>query len=251
MGKKIRVTSDPKLAKSHKKGAVVDFVQPAVHPLGLIYVHYPYYWSLHARYSSLAYERLKSYIDVVLAQPADKSNARSIHDFNLINKMYKATCDLVIHSYLLFEYLSLSILTAVYLYPGANDEDKKKFQGVEQYELKDKVRHILKNIIKRPDLVNSKGYSMLFQELEQIRHSINHPTNDSVYNAGKNTWDKVPLAWAISGKAIKYFDEMTMLFNAMYKEWNKVQPQYSKPVTLTGVQRGIESLQTTFVKKRK
>ena len=99
--------------------------------------------------------------------------------------------------------------------------------------------------------MNSPGYSMLFQELEQIRHAINHPKNENIYNSGKNSWDKVPLAWGVSGKAFKFFDESTKLFNEMYKAWQSVKSIYSKPGNLTGLQRGIKSLHTSFVKKAK
>ena len=229
MGKKVKVESDPKSAKSHAEGAVVELVQPAIHDLGMIYIGHPYYWGMHARYANSGYQRLKKYIDQILQKQPDKTNVRSVHDFRFINKAYKATCDLVIHSYLTYEYFSLFVLTSVYL----------------------NVKHILTVIIKKPELVNSSGYSMLFQELEQTRHAINHPKNENIYNCGKNTWDKVPLAWGMSGKALKFFEESAKLFNETYKAWNAIEQTYSKPGTLTGVQRGIKSLHTSFVKKEK
>lgn len=249
MGKQVKMQSDPTLAKPHSAGAVVELVQPAVHDLGLIYIGHPYYWVLHANYANAGYKRLKKYIDKVLQQNPDQSNVRSIQDSKLITKIYKATCDLVIHTYLSYEYFVLFVLTSVYLNPRSTEADKKKFADLELKELKEKTKHILIEIINKPSLVNSPGYSMLFQELEQIRHAINHPKNENIYNSGKNSWDKVPLAWGISGKAFKFFDESAKLFNEMYKAWQSVEPIYSKPGNLTGVQRGIKSLHTSFVKK--
>jgi hypothetical protein len=60
MGKKVRIESDPKLAKPHAKGAVVELVQPAIHDLGMIYLGHPYYWGLHAKYANNGYRRLKN-----------------------------------------------------------------------------------------------------------------------------------------------------------------------------------------------
>ena len=251
MGRKVKTQSDPNLAKPHAAGAVVELVQPAIHDLGLIYFGHPYYWGLHARFANAGYLRLKRYIDIILQKQPDKANARSIHDFKLIGKAYKATCDLVMHTYLSYEYFTLFILTTVYLNSHSTEEDKKKFNELEPKELKEKLRHVLVEVIKKPHLVNSLGYSMLFQELEQTRHAINHPKNENIYNCGQNTWDKVPLAWGISGKCLKFFEESVKLFNEIYKEWLKIEPNYSKPGTLTGVQRGIKSLHTSFVKKSK
>lgn len=251
MGRKAKIKSDPNLAKPHAAGAKIELVQPAIHDLGLIYIGHPYYWSLHARYANAGYRRLKKYIDNILQKQPDNSNVRSVHDFELISKIYEATCDEVIHTYLSYEYFTLFVLTVVYLNPSSSEEDKKRFAEIENKELKDKLRHILTDIIKEPNLINSSGYSMLFQELEQIRHAINHPKNENIYNCGNNTWDKVPLAWGVSGKSLKFFEESAKLFNNIYKSWQRVEPNYSRPGTLTGVQRGIKSLHTSFMKKPK
>ncbi len=251
MGRKVKVQSDPNLAKPHAAGAKVELVQPAIHDLGLIYIGHPYYWGLHARYANAGFNRLKKYIDLILQKQPDNTNVRSVHDFNLISKIYKSTCDLVTHTYMSYEYFSLFVLTAVYLNVNSTDEDKKVFKELENKELKEKLRHIIVSILKEPNLVNSTGYSMLFQELEQIRHAINHPKNENIYNCGENTWDKVPLAWGVSGKSLKFFEESAKLFNEIYKSWQKIEPNYSKQGTLTGVQRGIKSLHTSFVKKPK
>lgn len=249
MGRKVKTESDPKLAKPHKEGAIIEWVQPALNDLGLIYIGQPIYWSLHARYADLAYKRLKKYENLILSQSPNKTNVRSVHDIKLISKIYKATCDMVIHLYLLFENFTLFTLTAVYLYLDTTEENKNKFNFLKDQELKEKIRHILVDILDKPKLVNSKGYSMLFQEWEQIRHAINHPKNENIYNCGDNTWDSVPMAWAISGKGRKFFDEIAKLFNEMHNSWNFVEKKYSHPATLPDVKRGIKSRHASFVKK--
>jgi hypothetical protein len=125
------------------------------------------------------------------------------------------------------------------------------FEKLEKLELKEKLKHIITNIIKKPDLVSSRGYSMLFQELEQARHSINHPRNENTYNCGDTTWDKVPLAWGVSGKSLKFFEHSAKLFNNLYSDWKTVEPQYAKPGVLTGLKRGVKSLHSSFVVKAK
>lgn len=249
MGRKIKTVSDPTFAKPHKAGATVELVQPVIHDLGLIYIGHPYYWGLHAKYANSGYNRLKRYIDQILRQQPNKTNARSVHDFKLISKAYKATCDLVIHCYLCYEYLVLFILTSTLLNITSTSEDKDKFKQLEKLNLKEKLKYILEKVFNRPELTKSKGYSMLFQELEQTRHAINHPKNENIYNCGENTWDKVPLAWGLSGKSLKFFEETAKLFNEIYNEWVRVEPKYAKPGTLTGVKRGIKSLHPSFIKK--
>lgn len=249
MGKKTKIISDPSLVRSHSAGAKVELVQVALHDLGMVYIGHPRYWALHARYANNGYKRLKLYIDKILSEEPSNDNVRSVHDATLITKIYKATFDLVVHTYLTYEYFVLFILTTVYLYPSASEEDKKKFSELEKLELKEKLKHIITEILKKPELVTSNGYSMLFQELEQIRHSLNHPKNDNTYNCGENTWDKVPLAWGVSGKSLKFFEQTANLLDNIYKEWTKIESQYSKPGKLIGVKRGIKSVHTSFVKK--
>jgi len=249
MGKKIKIKSDPELAKPHKQGTVFELVQPAVNELGLVYIKHPIYWTFHAHFANLAYSRIKKYEDQILSQKLDKQNVRGIYDKTFIRKLYRSSTELILHTYLLFEYFSLFVLTTVYLYPGAGKNEKNKFEKLDKLELKDKLKHILKQILNKPELVNSKGYSMLFQEWEQIRHNINHPKNENVYNCGKNTWDKVPMAWVGSGKYKKFYEEIVKLFNSTYENWQSVEQNYAKPATLTGVKRGVKSLHTTFVKK--
>jgi len=48
---------------------------------------------------------------------------------------------------------------------------------------------------------------MLFQELEQIRHAINHPKNEIIYNCENDSWDKVSLAWGMTSRALKFFEK--------------------------------------------
>jgi len=249
MGKKTKTISDPSLARSHEAGAKVEFVQIALHELGMIYIGHPRYWTLHAGYANAGYKRLKRYIDKILAQNPTTGNVRSVHDATFITKIYKATFDLIAHTYLTYEYFVLSTLTTIYLYPGASEEDKKKFAELENLELKEKLRHIIVDILKKPELIASKGYSMLFQELEQARHALNHPKNDNTYNCGDTTWDKVPLAWGVSGKSLKFFEHSVDLLNSIYKDWIEIEPQYAKPGTLTGLKRGVKSMHTSFVKK--
>lgn len=249
MGKKVKTISDPSLARSHGAGAVVEFVQIALHDLGMIHIGHSRYWTLHARYANAGCKRLKRYIDKILAQTPSADNVRSVHDAVFITKIYKATFDLVVHTYLTYEHFVLSTLTTIYLYPGASDEDKKKFSELEKLELKEKLRFIIVEILKKPELVTSKGYSMLFVELEQTRHALNHPKNDNTYNCGDMTWDKVPVAWGISGKSLKFFESSADLFNSIYKEWIAIEAQYTKPGVLTGMKRGLRSMHTSFVKK--
>jgi len=56
-----------------------------------------------------------------------------------MNKAYKATCDLVIHTYLTYGYFSLFGLTSVNLNVDASKGNKKKFVQLESKELKENL----------------------------------------------------------------------------------------------------------------
>lgn len=251
MGKKVKLIPDPTLAKSHMEGAVVEFVQPALHKLGLIYIGHPIYWSLHASIADSAKRRLEKYINKIIALKPDESNARSIHDIKLIKKIYRASTELITHTYLLFEHFALFVLTSVFLNANATEEDKKEFERLQRLDLKEKVRYIIKHILEKPELINSKGYSMLFQEWEQRRHAINHPTNSNIYNCDGTNWDQVPLAWSVSGKSLDFIKEITLLFGGMLDKWTDIEDKYRIPAELIGVKRGIKSSHFSSIKKER
>lgn len=234
MGRKIRDISDPKLAKSHKKGAKVAWMQPCLHDqFGKIMYQWPNFWVLNFREAQRAYKRLRLYESEVLNIEISRSDDRHIYDIKLIEKMYKSGFDLVANTYICFEHLTLVIIRGVY-----RDNVKIRSELLDK-ELKDKLAHILKNVFLKPELMKHEGYIKLFSEFEVKRHAFNHPIELNVYNSTQE-WDNVPLAWIMAGKYHKGFLSIKRLLFEISKLWDKYQKDNAKPTTLNIV-RGIKS----------
>lgn len=235
MGKKIKVTDDKKLAKPHKEGAIIELIQPSIHnQFGLIFFLVPSYSLYHARIADHAYKRLERYQQTILKISPDKTNSRLISDLEFLGKIYQAGFDLVIHTYLAFDYLCLDILRAAYF-----PQDELTFKKLEGKEVKEKLKHIFTQILNQEP--SEKEYSKLV-EIENIRHNFIHPKIERIYNAKENEWDKVPLAWVIAGKYKQSYLKTRKMFAGILKKWSKEKVKYQKPGTLTRVKRGIKSL---------
>ncbi|MBN8726060.1 MAG: hypothetical protein J0M03_24405 [Acidobacteria bacterium] len=207
MAKKIHTESDPSLARSHEAGAKVTISQIALHEqYGTLFIGWPDYWTLHINFADDAYKKLVEIEESILRiEPNQKSHIRLVDDETIIVQGYKEGFDFIVHLYLALEHYTLNVLRVVY--GNRNVDALRKF---EKRELSQKTRHILNKIINRPDLINSKGYSCLFSDLEQVRHRYNHPLSENIYNG--TDWEKVPLAWILSGKFKKNYNSMIKFF---------------------------------------
>ncbi len=236
MGKQIKSESDQNLAHPHKEGSTVMINQTVLHhQMGVINFGWPIHWTLHFNFANDAYEKLKDIEQKILqTEPNAKTNSRLIADAELNTASYKEGFNLVIHTYLTFEYYSLNILRYVY----ANSAPAILAQ-LEKKELSQKLRHIITKIINKPDLINNKGYSALISELQEIRHSFNHPKSSTIYNV--IDWAQVPHAWVVSGKYKNCFEEVMRFFEQLKIGWEEVAVHYvPKTITLTGLQRGLK-----------
>lgn len=235
MGKKIKFTSDPKLAKSHDAGTVVELTQPLLHnQFGVIHFITPQFYPYHFNRAEKSFRELEEFQDKVLKLPVNRDNSRMISDLEFIGEIYNAGFDMIVHLHVGFEHFLLDILKNAI-------KDK---QGIKQFNKANvitKLRYILKNVIDRKDLINSSGYSD-FAEIEIIRHALNHPTTRRIYNGNLNQWDEVPLAWIISGKYKKAYKGARGLFDELHTVWESEKKKYEIPGRLTNVKRGIKSL---------
>lgn len=235
-GRAIVDVSDPNLAGSHKKGAKVMWVQPCLNDqFGKIMYTWPNFWVLDFRIAERASRRLEKYERRLLDIEISNSNDRHVNDIKLIEDFYRSGFELVVHTYLSFEHLTLAIIRGVY----RNDFDIRN--NLQDKELKDKLNHVLKKIFKSPELINSDGYVRLFSEFEIKRHTFNHPLEDNVYNADQNNWNNVPLAWIFAGKYKRGFNEISKLFVEISKKWDKYQKDNDKPTKVHLIKGGIRS----------
>lgn len=235
MGRIISDLSDPNLARSHKKGAKVAWMQPCLHDqYGKIMYMWPNFWVLNFRIAERAYKRLTSYEKEILNIEISRSNDRHIYDVKLIDKIYRAGFELVANTYICFEHLTLVIIRGVY-----RDDEKHRLE-LQKKELKDKLKHILKEILSSPDLIKHRGFAKLFSEFEVKRHAFNHPLESNVYNVSKD-WDTVPLAWIMAGKYHDGFKAITDFLGELSKMWDKYQKDHDHHTKINIITRGLKS----------
>ena len=235
MGKKLKLVSDPKIAKPHEAGAVIELTQPVLHnQFGAIHFITPQFYPYHFNRAEKAFRELNGFQDKILALPVNSDNSRMISDLELLGNIYDAGFDMVVHLYIGFDHFLLDMLMNV-----INDQERRK--QMNKWEAMMRLNYVLKNIINRKDFINSSGYSK-FAEIETKRHAFNHPTTRRIYNGNLGQWDEVPLAWIISGKYKEAYEEARKLFEELNKIWEVEKEKYKKPGTLINVQRGIKSL---------
>jgi hypothetical protein len=85
-GRKIRLESDPKLAKDFAAGATLTLVLPVLHErYGLIYLPAPKYSVLHFKQWQAAYKVLAAADDKLLLLPVGETNVRNVTDEDLLH----------------------------------------------------------------------------------------------------------------------------------------------------------------------
>lgn len=107
-------------------------------------------------------------------------------------------------------------------------------------DLNTRLLKVLKQLNYPNDLGNDPRYGQL-TELQLIRNAIEHPDQTTIYNHEEANWDKVPLAWVVSGKAIRAYAAARSLVNEVIQFWSDKKEEFERPGTLN-VQRGIRSL---------
>jgi hypothetical protein len=234
MGKNLKLVSDPKLAKPHEAGTVVELTQPVLHnQFGVVNFITPKFHPYHLNRAEESFKKLESLENKILELPINSDNARMIADLSFLGEIYNCGFDLVVHLYLGFDHFLLDMLSTVYL-------DQQRRKQANDWKTMIRLNHVLKKVLNRNDLISSSGYAK-FVEIKIVRHAFNHPTTRRVYNGNVGQWDEVPLAWIISGKYKKAYKESRKLFEELNKIWEVEKEKYKRPGTLN-VQRGIKSL---------
>lgn len=233
MARKIKFTSDPDLARPHKKGAVVEAVQPSLHNVfGTIHILWYRYWLFHAKKADDSFQKLKKLEAKLLKIPVNTANIRLLSDKKLIDKIYFTGFDLVVNVVLTVEYLSEEIFRISKAKPRKGNYDK--------FTTSEKLKWIGEDVLGIKDITDRVAYDK-FIEMESLRHAVMHPKQETVYNAKEGEWDKVPLAWFVSGKWKEAYTKWEELLEELIANWEKIRQKYKKPGTLTGVKRGIRS----------
>lgn len=76
-------------------------------------------------------------------------------------------------------------------------------------------------------------------ELVATRHRIEHPTQDTIYS--RDQWDRVPLAWSLTNRALECFDAFDVAFAEIADAWDEHKAVFSKPGTFQIEARGLRA----------
>ena len=239
MGKQLNLKVDRSQDQDYPEGSRVMFIQHALTNLGIVsfQAQAPLY-DYHGDLANKAYRKSFKLHDEVLRLPIEQpSNFRTL-DEKLLPQVYKTGSDLVMNTYLMFEHLSRYMLGSHYL-PGGEEV----YFSLEDKELKEKLKHIITEILDKPELLRHKGYGILFSDWEKMRHSITHPKFSNIYSADKADWDNVPIAWMVSGKHIQAFSDITFFFGELLGNWKTLE-RPNKPGTLTNIEPVVSGVHT-------
>jgi hypothetical protein len=236
-GKKLKMASDPDLARPHAAGATVTVLLPSLHETyGVINVAWPRYWVLHYEAWQAAHEGLVSLDANLLELPVDESDQRTLLDDDFRKQLYATGNRLVVDAILTFSHLVLEIARV-----GRADDDPKN-------ELSQRLIAVLKSV-GFADAAAHESWAA-FIELHKYRDAVMHPAEGNVYGGDDGAWGSVPLAWYASGRAITTSARAIKLVGDIASFWEKKKTDYDSQATLT-VKRGIRSLHQVKKPQRK
>ncbi|MFA5997114.1 MAG: hypothetical protein WC791_01340 [Candidatus Paceibacterota bacterium] len=229
-GRKEKSVSGSDLAHPHDVGVTVTFNQIVIHPtygtiLLPVYDHTDFYF----KSAESALIEAKKYHEKILSSPVNKSNCRVVYSESTdLPAFFMFSQNVVIYSYLALEYFAISCAQSV-----------NKVKEWEKRRLDQKLKYLIQQELGIPHL--SPDLCSAFGELENRRHSLNHPTIKNITNGHPTEWDSAHLAWLMVGNYEKVYLSAKKIYEEIRKpliEYNKKKPQGE--VTLTGVKRGIK-----------
>ena len=228
MARKVKKSTNPKLAQEHKKGAVVRYIKTLIHKnFGVIGFEFPHYWLMHYNYMYRSGEILKSLHQEIVKLPVDASNSRTLlnEPNELLWQIYHVGMDMVDNAVLCAKHLVLSIEHATKSTPTGREE------------LSERLISALKKIGFR-DLSKDIGFQRL-AEIINVRDRLWHPTLDNLNGSSETDWDTVPLAWMLSEKAIEAFEVVDPFLVELIDFWFEKSKDYKETKTFN-VQRAIQ-----------
>ncbi len=231
---KLRNTSDPTLAKPHAKGANVALVQPSKDN-----VWGRFYFVQYHRYPLLLSKSANYYKDVIdlltkaRALPVGKDNTRLLDD-QLRDELEFASMQFLIFTKLAFEYMTTEMLTMInniHLHKGGKVE-----VPWENFSITERLTILLKNLNLKfivPDCLN---------KILTNRDLVEHPSKDRLYSPTEDEWKNVHLAWVLSGEIEGCLDKLVNFVNPIIEAFDKFVDANQIPGQLTGLQRGLKSI---------
>ena len=242
MGKKQKVIAqkmknapDPSLAHSHKKGAIVELVQPSNDKRwGRYYfIHYRR-WFLWLTKSLEEYEETIKLLSQCRKIKIDEVRGTRHVEDDLRDKLELHSTQFLVFLKLGFEYMTLEMLPAVNQIQVAKNGIKKiDWDGV---ELNDRVIQLVSSLG-----ITSPIPPCLFDFFVR-RDIVEHPNPERLYNATEDGWKNNHLAWVLGGEIEGKNDEITNFVNVIAQTFDDYVRNNPIQGKLEGVQRGLKSV---------
>jgi hypothetical protein len=232
--KKLKNIGDPSLVHSHKAGAIVELVQPAVDK------KWGRYYFNHGRYRnylmfSIAqynYKKSISLLNKCREIPVDNAGSRHV-DIDLRDRLEKSSSQFVVFVKLGFEYLVAECLPTI---KQIKDHRNEQFNAPgNESDLLAKINILTKNL---GILDKTPGSVDLILRRRDI---VEHPTPDRLYNCIDSEWKNNHLAWILSGEFEGCMDEIVNFVNKISMSMEKYINENPIPGELKLGIRGLKA----------
>ncbi|MEW5797700.1 MAG: hypothetical protein AB1728_01720 [Bacteroidota bacterium] len=227
-GKKQIQISDQEFKKSHEAESKVAWVQSAIDPkYGAILFEVLDHTSFYFELSKVHLEEADKYLLQIRSIPVGYLNCRAIDEKTIFHFFHHSQL-VVIFSYLALEYFALECSQQL---DKNNSWDGKRLDQ----KLKELIPNAL-GISKLPiDLCNAFG------EIENRRHSLNHPTFNNIVNASETQWDTVHISWMIIGKYKKSYEDALKIHEYLSEPYKNYLAKNTPPTLKFDIlKRGIK-----------
>jgi hypothetical protein len=202
--------------------AVTQFL---VHdPLGTIGYIWPIHWACHFNLSEAAYKRMIAVHEQVAKIEPGSNNTRLIGDEALLMEAYDSGTSMVSNAVRAVRHLVQQMMA-------------ERSEQVTSTRVIDALREVTTSL-KIDCRMSNPGYNGL-SELVRVRDAIEHPTTANVYQ-NDSAWDRVPLAWLLSERSLKSYENFRHWLDLIIQDWESLQASNARQVELT-VERGVKS----------
>lgn len=228
-GQKQKQVSDQSLAHAHEAGSTVMLTQIAIDPVyGTIMFpvidHADFYFEA-AKYHLAEAEKLR---EEILSKPLDnKSNCRLVSDNQLIANFFLHSQCVVIFSYLALEYFAIACSRGL-----------GKEEGWKKRRLDQKIKYLISQELGIPNL--PQELCAAFGEIENRRHSLNHPELKNIVNGGDTEWDSVHVSWMMIGNYKKAYDNAVKIYDYLNEPYKSEMAKKSPQQVTLSIQRGMK-----------
>jgi hypothetical protein len=226
MARKEKLASKAEAAKAHVAGSKICVTQTLEHSqFGAVAYLWPRFWTFHSEIADAAFSELTDCHKRLLQVPVGPSNFRLIDDAKLLSDTYRCGTSMISNVVRTIQHFAEEIEGFV----------GKRLTGITVAERLGEAASISGLVID----TRCPGY-VGFVQIWKMRDAVEHSTSRNTYAGELGGWDRVPLAWLLSDKAIFAYQDYRRWFERLAIQWDIKKAKYSQATTFEVV-RGIVS----------